>query len=142
MVRIGVETKGITEAVARIEALGQRARDVNPVGRQVARIVNRSTEQRFERGGPGWAPHADPARSPGELLVDTGRLKASMTNQTARQTGEDELTVSSPDAPPYTGFVDKGTVSMPARTIVGLRPGEQKQIATLVEKHIVDGPKP
>jgi phage gpG-like protein len=113
---------------------------LQPVAREVAGVVNRSTEQRFRSKGAGtWPPLSDAtlARKTGDhMLVDTGALRESVTHQTGRQTAEDEVTVSAP-APPYARLVDSGTVNMPARKLTDLTPAERRQIAGLVGDRIM-----
>jgi phage gpG-like protein len=147
LVKIGIEARGVDKAVANIAALAVRAQDLKPVGRQVADIANRSTEQRFQSKGAGTWPPLAPATveqkaragQPAQPLVDTGRLHQAMTRQQAKQTSEGELTISGTDVPPYAGYIDAGTSRMPARKIVDLTPSDRRQIATAVSDYLVKG---
>lgn len=140
--KVEITTRGVAKAVADIAGLGVRARDPQPIGPEVAAVVNRSTERRFESRGPGWPPLADETeqrKTGSEPLVDSGRLKSAMTHQAAKQTDQDELTVSSQQEPPYARFHQYGTKRMPKREIVELRPSEQRQVAKLVERYVAKG---
>jgi phage gpG-like protein len=138
-VKIDIETRGAAQAAASIAALGTRSEDLEPIGDQVADIVNASNRRRFQTEGAGtWAP-LDPAtverKGSSRLLVDTGSLLRAMTSERARQTSRDELAIGGEEVP-YASFVDKGTVHMPARELTDLTPSERRQIAGLVSDHI------
>jgi phage gpG-like protein len=146
LVKLDIEARGVDKAAANIAALGVRAQDLRPVGRQVADVVNRSTEQRFQSKGAGTWPPLAPATveqkaragKPAQPLVDTGKLHQSMTHQEAKQTGEGELTISGQEVP-YAGFIDQGTRNMPARKLTDLTPSDRRQIATAVSDYLVRG---
>lgn len=140
--KVEVETRGVARTVADITGLGVRSRDLGPIKREFATIVNQSTERRFASRGPGWPPLADETlrqKAGSQLLVDTGKLKRAVTNQAVSQSSQDELVAVPKPEVPYARFHQYGTRNMPKRKIVELRPSEQRQVAKLVEQYIAKG---
>jgi phage gpG-like protein len=141
-VKLEIEARGVSKTVADIQGIAVRSRSLGPLGRQFAAIVNRSTEARFRsRGGGSWPPLSpDTARqkSGNQMLIDSGALHQAVTHQTAEATA-DEIRVSPNPDVEYARFLNYGTVNMPARKLVELRPGEQREAAKLVERYVVKG---
>jgi phage gpG-like protein len=143
--KLDVEVKGMSKAVARIERLGQRAGDVRPVAHEVADVVARSNQRRFDsRGGGSWPPLSEDrqaqkakAGQPAQPNVATGRLRHSLTEQPKVEATTDEIKIGS-DVP-YAPFVNYGTRTMPARKPTELRPSEKREVADIVKRHVTKG---
>lgn len=97
--RIGLAVS-LDAAINRLGGIGRRAKDMKPALTDVAEVIRQATDQRFRTGGDGDWPKLSPAtlrqRTSGSTkpLIDTGRLRASLTSSAAvQQIKSDSVTV-------------------------------------------------
>lgn len=73
----------ISDLITVIEGMGQRGEDLSAPMGVIAEMLVARVNDKFESGGPGWAPLADSTLAnrrggSAQILKDTGRLAASI----------------------------------------------------------------
>lgn len=138
-----VEISGVPEAAGRLDAIAERATDLDPVIEGIHQAFMALEKARFDAEGPGWAPLAPSTVAAkarkgqsDRILVATGAMEASF--ETAGAEGHvfdvvptgDGLTVemgSEYRSPTQSGrwkqtalgaFHQAGTIRMPARPVI------------------------
>jgi len=142
---MNVEVRGEAKAVRDLLALGERARQLRPVANGLRRIVEDSNQRRFSsRGAGSWAPLADTTQErkaaqgkDPRVLRDTQDLYHSLTSGLEVVLGLDELRFRS--SVPYARYHQYGTVNMPRRKLMELRPGERRQVTRVLSDWIGEG---
>jgi phage gpG-like protein len=123
------------------------AEDARPAFRTIAHLLERAALQRFESegayGGEKWAPLAPSTvarKGAGKgILVDSGRLRASLTQETAA----DSIRVLLPQemrwgsTVPYGKFHQSGTSRMPQRRVVKLPEQVKRAIVRELQRSMV-----
>jgi phage gpG-like protein len=145
--KMEVEQHGLEKAVADLDKLGDRAKDIRPLGRQLGRIVADSNERRYSTRGNGrWAPlaastQARKARAgqDSRILRATGALHNSLVHPQMNAESGTELRFGT-DVP-YARFADRGTRNEPQRKLMELRPSEVRETEKLVNDYVAEGRK-
>lgn len=135
-VKVTVDDKAVKALFARLKA---RVNDLTPAMKVIGEILRTSSVKNFEAGGrPPWKP----SKRAGQTLVDTARLRNSITAKAFPDRAEAGTNVK------YAGvhqFGFKGTVSIPqhtrkvkSRNVYENREGKKKKTAsgiTIVKAH-------
>ena len=113
-----ITISGLDEAIARLDEIGQRARDLRPVlavaAEDLKTLVDDSFEQSRAPDGSPWAPLASSTvarrrQGSSKPLIDTGRLRNSIN----ASSGPSSLKVGT--NVPYAAYHQFGTEDIPAR---------------------------
>jgi phage gpG-like protein len=131
----------------RLLRFSKGAEDGRPAFRKIAALIEAATLRRFESegafGGEKWAPLAESTlrgkdASKG-ILVDSGRLRASLTQETAsdaiRHIGPHEMHWGS--SVPYGKFHQSGTSRMPRRRPVKLPESVKRAMVRELQRELV-----
>lgn len=124
-------------------------KDARPAFRRIAPLLEAATLRRFESegayGGEKWAPLAAStlARKPAGqgILVASGRLRASLTQETAAD-GIRQMTPQSfrwGSSVPYGRFHQAGTSRMPQRRVVKFPESVKRAVVRELQKAMVEG---
>lgn len=83
---IEIDLRGDKELVASLRKMEYRSRNLQPVMADIGEYMKRSIQKNFDAGGrPNkWKPSIRAVEEGGQTLVDTARLKNSMTYQPGR----------------------------------------------------------
>jgi len=135
-------TTNAPQLSAHLQRLARRVGDPHPALERMRRMLARGEQEVWSTQGSAigfhWATPAEADRkSDPQLLVATGALRASLTNEGAGElAGELELRFGT-DVP-YARFHQHGTSRMPARPIMGMPPdvdhGVTGLLAQLIEE--------
>ena len=130
-------------ALARLDAMSARSKDVRPVleyGRQRLRLAN---AENFGLGGlpsGGWEPRKD--AKPWPLMVRTGKLLASLTSLFGAPNNIDRMSAEFGTRIEYAKFHQYGTSRMPARKVVFEPRGFASDLASKAARFIAHGVTP
>lgn len=156
-VRIEVDVQGDARVAAVFDELDRRGRQRGPLLDAVGRKLAESTRMRFEdqRGpdGRAWTPSVRAREQAGQTLVDTGRLRDSITHRVAgdgveigtnvvyaatHQLGADIRAVNAPYLAFKLGdrFVRVREVKIPARPFLGVDQADEDDIVALATDYL------
>lgn len=151
-VRIEVDVRGEARIAAVFDELERRGRQRGPLLDVIGRKLAESSRMRFEDqrapGGQAWAPSARAREQAGQTLVDTGRLRDSITHRVAgdgvevgtnviyaatHQLGAEIQARNAPYLAFKIGdrFVRVRKVSIPARPFLGVDADDEADILAL-----------
>lgn len=156
-VSIDIELTGLPAIERAMGRLLRRAADLTPLMEDIGAALEASTRDRFERGldpdGMPWPPSLRAIEEHGQTLVDTARLRDSITYETGRT--QVEVGTNVRYAPthqfgaeiraqrgPYLHFQIGGRwvrtprVRIPARPFLGVSRADEDEIGELVNDHL------
>ena len=120
-------------------------RDLTPVMREIGGMLVASTLDRFERGtapdGSDWQKSARAEAEHGQTLIDTGRLRDSITHRASNDAVEVGTNVIYAAIHQFGGRIEakkknRKAVTMPARPFLGLSHGDREAIVRLVSRKL------
>jgi len=83
--QIDIQVTGIHEAIAKLQSIANKAKNLTPVHRHIGNIIQNSIEESFEKEaspfGSRWTPSKKPS---GKTLTDKGTLSSSFTVNASR----------------------------------------------------------
>ncbi len=160
MVSAGITLDGIVRAQRTMVELLDRTGDLEPLMARIGAYGEESTVNRFEtqRGPDGdpWEPSLRAKATGGQTLVDSGRLRQSMTWNAGRDSAEwgtnliyaaahqDGATISAKGdgrlgfVIPGIGFRAPKEVVIPARPILGVDADDEDEIDAIVHDYIAE----
>lgn len=131
----------------RLRSLLNRAQDLRPVFREIARSFNEFQDDLFASSGAaagGWAPLAPSTLAqkaaqgyPSDILVRTGRMRRSLVSKTSDSV--EEITAKYlliGTSRPYARFHQTGTVRMPARPIIVVPESLRENWLGILARHL------
>ncbi len=143
-VSIQVDAKGLPEISASLRKLAARTRDLTPFFENAGASLVASSLDRFEKGvspdDTAWTPSHRAAAHGGKTLVDTGRLRSSVTYLAA----PDRVTVGTnvvyAAIQQFGGAAGRGRQAiLPARPYIGLSPDDRTELSALIQDHLAGG---
>ena len=137
-IRIEVEDKAVKSALARMQ---KRAADLTPAMDEIGSMLTASVLNRFETGtGPGgqaWPPSIRAGKTGGQTLVDTGRLRDSITHIAGRDFVEVGTNVIYAAIQQLGGRAGRGlAANIPARPYLDVDAGDKAEIGKILKDHI------
>lgn len=156
----GITIDGAVRAQETLDQLIRRTSDLRPLMEVVGAYGEESTVHRFEsqRGPDGerWDPSIRAKRTGGQTLVDSGRLRGSMswradadsaewgTNLIYASTHQGGATIRAKSADrltfqiPGLGFRSAAEVVIPARPFLGISREDQDEIDAIVQDYLAE----
>ena len=118
---------------AALNRLARAGRDMRPMFDEIGGLIETATLLRFERGespeGVPWKPSRRALRQGGKTLVDTGRLRDSITRQATRDSVVVGTNVIYAAIHQFGGKTGRGlAVDMPARPYLGVSEDDRRGI--------------
>lgn len=140
-VALRVEASGIAEVSAAIARLGRASENLAPFFENVGASLVASTLDRFEKGhgpdGIGWTPSRRALEQNGRTLVDSGRLRTSITYRADAKQVSVGTNVIYAAIHQFGGNAGRGgSARIPARPYLGLSTEDRTEIFALVEDHL------
>lgn len=145
---------------AALAQLARRGEDLTPAMDEIGSMLVTSTQMRFEQGedpdGAPWPPSLRAIIEGGQTLIDSGRLRDSITHQA----GPDHVDVGSnviyaaihqlggrveAKSKPFLVFELGGrtiftkAVNIPARPYLGVSEGDRQEIVEILRDHLLPG---
>lgn len=113
--------------------------DLSPAFEAMADDFASIESRRFDAEGPGWAPLAPSTlkrKKGGQILVETGKLKASVTRRPfgVERIGSQDAEFGSND--PIGFYHQHGTPKMPARPVVKLTQSDRNRWVKYMQQHL------
>jgi phage virion morphogenesis protein len=160
MAREGVTLDGMLASQRSLDQLIRKTEDLRPLMERIGAYGEESTVNRFETqkgpDGKTWAPSARVRAKGGQTLVDSGRLRGSITwradadsaewgtnliyasthqeGASIRAKGDGRLTFFIPGL----GFRSPQEVVIPARPFLGLDDDDQVEIGALIQDYLLE----
>lgn len=159
-VSTGVTIDGLVRSQATMAELLRRTGDLTPLMEQIGAYGEESTVNRFETqtgpDGERWAPSARVKANGGQTLVDSGRLRQSVTwrarsaeaewgtNLIYASTHQEGATIRAKGggrlgfAIPGIGFRSPQEVVIPARPFLGIDADDEAEIDAIVHDYLAE----
>ncbi len=136
--RIEIDDASAKQALA---GLLEKAQDLTPAMDEIGAMLVTSTLRRFETGqapgGAPWPPSARAIRDGGQTLVDSGRLRDSITHYPSR----DQVVVGSNVV--YAAIHQLGgragrggAAKIPARPYLGVDAGDKAEVVNILSDYL------
>lgn len=131
--------EGLGEKLRRLEKAGA---DPKSMLDEIGGSLETSTRLRFERGeapdGTPWPPSIRVRREGGQTLVDSGRLRDSITHQVAGDTVEVGTNVIYGGIHQFGGEAGPKArrVTIPSREYLGIEADDEREIGRIVDDHL------
>jgi phage virion morphogenesis protein len=159
MVAVTVTVEGLGDIEARLSGMLAKMDDLTPLMDRIGQAMETTTGERFERGvapsGVAWKKSNKPS---GKTLIDTSRLKNSVTHRASRDSVEIGTNVIYGaihqfggtirarsgkylkfKLPGKLGFRSVESVIIPARPFIGIDAEDRQEIPALVEDYLLEG---
>ena len=135
------DLSGLEGAGRRLEDILARAGDLSPVLDEIGAHLVQSVQERFESGigpdGDRWKPSARALAEGGQTLVDSGRLRDSVTHQV--EPGRVVVGSNLVYAAIHQVGGEAGrnhSVKLPARPYLGISTGDEIEIGAILDDHL------
>ena len=138
-------TVDLDDAAARraLTRLAGRAIDLEPAMDEIGAMLVASTLERFERGedpdGQPWTPSIRALEQGGQTLVDTTRLRGSITHEAARDSVTVGTNVIYAAIHQFGGKAGRGKkVTIPERAFLGVNDDDAAEIGEILAEHLAE----
>lgn len=135
------DLSGLEGAGRRLEGILARAGDLSPVLDEIGAHLVQSVQERFESGigpdGDRWKPSIRALAEGGQTLVDSGRLRDSVTHQV--EPGRVVVGSNLVYAAIHQVGGEAGrnhSVKLPARPYLGISTGDEIEIGAILDDHL------
>ena len=140
-IAIRYDLSGLEAAGRRLEAILERAGDLDAVLDEIGGALVQSVQERFESGtgpdGERWKPSIRALAESGQTLVDSGRLRDSITH--AVEPGRVVIGSNLVYAAIHQLGGEAGrnhAVTLPARPYLGISAGDEIEIGAILDDHL------
>jgi len=140
-IAIRYDLSGLEAAGRRLEAILERAGDFDAVLDEIGGAMVQSVQERFESGtgpdGDRWKPSIRALAEGGQTLVDSGRLRDSITH--AVEPGRAVIGSNLVYAAIHQLGGEAGrnrSVTLPARPYLGISPADEIEIGAILDDHL------
>lgn len=149
--RIDFSITGEDTAALKVEELAARAADMRPALMRVRELLAAGEREQFASQGsffgsrwPALADSTVAKKGSAEILVDTGKLRDSLTGVTSGRTSVGATSLSFGTDVWYARFAASGTTrggepSEPKRQIVGMPAAQLRAALQIIFRYLVEG---
>lgn len=137
--QLDIRQVDVSGALPLLQALSAEAKDMTEVMDEIGAALVTSTRHRFETqpspAGRAWEPPARAQAQSGQTLVDTGRLRDSITHAPAARTVEVGTNVIYAGIHQFGGPIRRGgrqVGTMPERPFLGLDQDDEAELTAIV----------
>lgn len=140
-VAIRVEVPNLGKVSARLQKLLSRLGDLTPVMDEIGAHLAQTTAERFESGtgpdGKKWKPSIRAQAQGGLTLVDSGRLRDSITWRAGRDSVEIGSNLIYAAIHQMGGEAGRNhSVKLPARPYLGVSAGDEREIGAIIDDYL------
>lgn len=140
-VALHVDLRGAEAIKDRFNSLILRLGDLTPAMDEIGSMLITSTLDRFEKGrapdGTAWEPSRRAIEEDGQMLIDSGRLRASITSKAGRREVEVGTNVIYAAIHQLGGNAGRGRKTrLPARPYLGLSSDDEKEIDAILGDYL------
>jgi len=140
-VALHVDLRGAEAIKDRFNSLILRLGDLTPAMDEIGSMLITSTLDRFEKGrapdGTAWEPSRRAIEEDGQTLIDSGRLRASITSKAGRREVEVGTNVIYAAIHQLGGNAGRGRKTrLPARPYLGLSSDDEKEIDAILGDYL------
>ena len=146
-----IQIEGLKKTVTYLGLAADKAVSLKPCWESIARYVAQVSAVTFMRGGAkegwaGWAPlssayaeHKARVGYTGGILIREGRLRASVCERGSSnfifRTAARSMSIST--SVPYAGYMNRGTRTVPARSLLRLTKTDNKTLTAIIQRFVL-----